>query len=254
KPGSTAGRRPEGTAMEPRRVLVCMLLAMAMAACDRVSPESTAVPAVVDGEHDQWHAGTHYEVYEPLPEMLGENGNVTVVEFFWYGCPHCYTMDPHVTLWNRRKPANVEFERVPTTWGSHDRPHARLFYTLQVLGRTDLHAVIFDTIHARGNRLATSDEQETFRLQLEFARQQGIDPRQFEDVYRSEEVDKRLQSAERWLKHYQVAKLPTLLVNGKYKTDVSRTDRRGEALMRLITDLTALEASASPDNKISGTR
>jgi thiol:disulfide interchange protein DsbA len=177
--------------------------------------------------------------------MTAANGKVTVVEFFWYGCPHCYTMDPHVALWNRKKPQNVEFQRIPTTWGSYDRPHARLFYALAALGRTDLHAIIFDTIHAQGNRLAANDPQQTLRLQLEFARQHGIDSQQFVNAYDSNEVEMRLQSAERLLKHYQVTKLPTLLVNGKYKTDASRTGRSGDALMRLIGDLTAQEGAAT---------
>jgi protein dithiol oxidoreductase (disulfide-forming) len=226
--------------MELQRILLCTSLVLCVAACERVPVDSKPATEVV-GEHDRWQAGSHYEVFEPLAGMAAVNGNVTVVEFFWYGCPHCYTMDPHVTLWNRKKQRNVEFQRVPTTWGPYDRPHARLFYTLQVLDRTDLHAIIFDTIHAQGNRLAASDEQQTLQLQLEFARQHGIDPQQFMNAYGSNEVEMRLRHAERLVKHYQVAKLPTLLVNGKYKTDASRTDRRGETLMRLVDDLTELE-------------
>jgi thiol:disulfide interchange protein DsbA len=230
--------------MELRRILLCISLVLYVTACERVPVDSTPVTEVVVGKHDRWQAGTHYEVFEPLAGTTAANGNVKVVEFFWYGCPHCYTMDPHVALWNRKKPRNVEFQRVPTTWGDQDRPHARLFYTLQVLGRTDLHAIIFDTIHAQGNRLVASDEQQTRQLQLEFATQHGIDAQQFMSAYGSNEVEMRLRNAERLLEHYQVAKLPTLLVNGKYKTDVSRTDRRGEALMRLVDDLTELEGKA----------
>ncbi|HEY0685880.1 MAG TPA: thiol:disulfide interchange protein DsbA/DsbL [Steroidobacter sp.] len=224
-----------------RRTLLCMSLVLAMTACERAPVDSTPVTEFVVGKHDRWQAGTHYEVFEPLAGMAGANGKVTVVEFFWYGCPHCYTMDPHVTLWNRKKQRNVEFQRVPTLWGDLGPQHARLFYTLQVLGRTDLHGIIFDTIHAQGNRLAASDEQQTLQMQLEFARQHGIDPQQFMNAYGSNEVEMHLRNAERLLKHYRVTKLPTLLVNGKYKTDVSRTDRRGEALMRLVDDLTELE-------------
>lgn len=227
--------------MEPRRILLCVSMLLYLTACERVSPESAPVAEIV-GEHDRWQVGTHYEVFEPLAELTAANGKITVVEFFWYGCPHCYTMDPHVSLWNRKKSPNVELQRVPTTWGAHDQPHARLFYTLQALGRTDLHAVVFDTIHAQGNKLVASDEQQTLQLQLAFASKHGIDPQQFLAIYHSSEVEMQLTHGERLLKYYQVAKLPTLLVNGKYKTDASRTDRRGEALMRLVGDLTALDS------------
>ena len=230
--------------MELRQIPLCISLLLTMTACERVSPASTSGEELVVGEHDKWQSGTHYEVFEPLAGVAGVNGKVTVVEFFWYGCPHCYTMDSHVSLWNRKKPSYVEFQRVPTTWGAHDRPHARLFYTLQALGRTDLHAIIFDTIHVQGNKLATIDEEQTLQLQVAFAEQHGIDPQQFVKAYRSTEVEERLRNAERMLKHFQVAKLPTLLVNGKYKTDVSRTDRRPEAFMRLIGDLAGVAGGA----------
>ncbi|MET0535630.1 MAG: thiol:disulfide interchange protein DsbA/DsbL [Steroidobacter sp.] len=227
-------------------LMVCMLLSLTGCTRDAVETpvlgpiEKSKIDTIV-GEHDEWQAGTHYEIVQPPSGMIEPAGKVTVVEFFWYGCPHCYTLEPHVVLWNRRKPANVELNRVPTTWGQYDRPHARLFYTLETLGRGDLHAEIFDTIHAQGNRLAASDEQETLRLQVEFAKQHGIDAQRFVDAYNSDAVAERLRSAEQLLAHYRVDKLPTLVVHGKYKTDVTRTGRSGEALMRLIGDLAAHE-------------
>lgn len=232
--------------MKLRPFLVCICAGLWLAGCERAplnSAPANASSATIVGEHDQWQPGTHYEPVEPVPEMTAPSGKVKVVEFFWYGCPHCYTLDPHLVLWNRRVPQHIEFERVPTTWGPYDRPHARLFYTLEALGRTDLHAAIFDTIHAKGNRLATEDEQQTLRVQSEFAQQHGIDERQFLDAYNSKAVAARLQTAEALLRRYQVAKLPTLVVNGRYKTDVTRTGRSGEALMRLITDLSTNETS-----------
>jgi thiol:disulfide interchange protein DsbA len=233
--------------MTLRSLFVCVCVGLWVAGCERVPLDNAPASAsggIVIGEHDRWHAGTHFERVEPVPEMTAPHGKVKVVEFFWYGCPHCYTLDPHLVLWNRRKPQSIEFERVPTTWGPYDRPHARLFYTLEVLGRTDLHAAIFDTIHGRGNRLATDDEQQTLRLQSEFAKQHGIDQQQFLDAYNSKAVAARLQTAEELLRRYKVEKLPTLVVNGKYKTDVTRTGRSAEALMRLIGDLSASETDA----------
>jgi thiol:disulfide interchange protein DsbA len=114
---------------------------------------------------------------------------------------------------------------------------------LEALNRGDLHAVIFDTIHAQGNRLASTDEQQTLQLQLQFAKQHGIDERKFLDAYNSSTVAERLTVAEQVLLHYEVDKLPTLVVNGKYKTDVTRMGRSTELLMRLISDLAVNEAS-----------
>lgn len=208
-------------------------VALALTACVR------------DSEHAPWEVGTHYVLVQPSSAMMMVEGRVTVVEFFWYGSAQCYTLDPHLMLWNRRKPENVSFTRVPTTWGQYDRPHARLFYTLDALGRNDLHTAIFETIHAEGNRLANIDEQQTLQLQLQFAKQHGIDERTFLDAYNSAAVAERVNVAERLLLHYDVDKLPTLVVNGKYKTDVTRTGRSGEVLMRLISDLAGASAGSS---------
>ena len=222
-------------------------MALALTGCVRDSADAPVLGPIetvsMGGEHDLWQAGTHYIVVQPSAAASVAEGQVTVVEFFWYGSPQCYTLDPHLALWNRRKPGNVEFKRVPTTWGQYDRPHARLFYTLEALGRNDLHSVIFDTIHANGNRLATTDEQQTLRLQLQFAKDHGIAEQKFLDAYNSSVVAERLGSAEQLLMHYRVDKLPTLIVNGKYKTDVTRTGRSGEMLVRLISDLAARESA-----------
>lgn len=211
----------------------------------RVSVALVLTGCVRDSEHAPWEAGTHYVLVQPSSAMSVTDGEVTVVEFFWYGSAQCYTLDPHLVLWNRRKPANVSFTRVPTTWGQYDRPLARLFYTLDALGRNDLHPAIFETIHAQGNRLANNDEQQTLQLQLQFAKQHGINERTFLDAYNSSAVAERVSVAERLLLHYQVDKLPTLVVNGKFKTDITRTGRSGEVLMRLISDLAARERAGS---------
>lgn len=210
--------------MKLHAAIGCVSVALALSGCVRDS-------------------AVHYLLVQPRSEMIAPDGKVTVVEFFWYGSRQCYTIDPHLVLWNRGKPKNVEFTRVPTTWGQYDRPHARLFYTLDALGRNDLHAAIFDSIHAKGNRLATTDEQQTLLLQLQFAKKHGIDERTFLDAYNSSGVAEHLKVAEQLLLHYEVDKLPTLVVNGKYKTDITRTGRSAEALMRLIGDLAANEAA-----------
>lgn len=222
-------------------------IALALTACGRDSVEAPVGGRVdtvtLGGEHNLWRLGTHYVLVQPAADASVPAGKVTVVEFFWYGSPQCYTLDPHLVLWNRRKPDNVQFKRVPTTWGQYDRPHARLFYTLEALGRNDLHSVIFDTIHATGNRLANTDEQQTLRLQLQFAKAHGIAEQKFLEAYNSSIVAERLGAAEQLLSHYKVDKLPTLIVNGKYKTDVTRTGRSAEMLVRLISDLAARESA-----------
>ena len=81
-------------------------------------------------------------------------GKVEVNEVFWYGCGHCYALDPALESWKAEKPAYVEFVRVPVIWGPMHRQHAKLYYTLQALRRPDLHSKVFDAIHQQGLQLA----------------------------------------------------------------------------------------------------
>ena len=105
-------------------------------------------------------------------------GQVEVLEFFWYACPHCYDIDPLVEAWRKTKPAYVSFSRVPVTWSEGHRALARLFYTVKILGKLDqLHGEIFKEIHVNGNPLVArdpSDEAETERIQAAFAAKEGI--------------------------------------------------------------------------------
>src|SRR5271156_420394 len=82
-------------------------------------------------------AGANYKALLPAQPTDVAPGKVEVIEFFWYGCPHCYALDPSLQSWLKNKPAYIDFRRVHVTWGEIHREHARLFYTLQALGKLD---------------------------------------------------------------------------------------------------------------------
>ena len=87
-------------------------------------------------------------------------GQVEVLEFFWYACPHCYDIDPQVEAWRKSKPAYISFSRVPVTWSEGHRALARLFYTLKSLGKLDqLHGEVFKEIHVNGDPLVAADRR-----------------------------------------------------------------------------------------------
>lgn len=183
-----------------------------------------------------------YETLDPAQPTNVAAGKVEVLEFFWYGCPHCYALEPQMTLWNRRKPAYVEFVRIPGATAPISKLHARLFYTLEALGRGDLHAQVFDTIHRTGNLLAVSrDDKQSLQLQLEFAAKYGIGREAFMRAYDSPEVAAKVSAAEQLAKRYLITAVPTLVVNGKYKTDPVRAGGHAEDVIAVLTELTASE-------------
>ena len=77
---------------------------------------------------------------------------------FWYGCSRCYALDPTLETWKQKKPAYVDFVRIPVMWGPPHQQHAKLFYTLMALNRLDLHGKVFDTIHKEHNFLAAQSD------------------------------------------------------------------------------------------------
>src|SRR6266850_8108527 len=117
----------------------------------------------------RWKAGQNYEPLVPAQPTSVAPGKVEVVEVFWLGCPHCSALEPYLQSWLKSKPDYIEFVRVPVMWGPVHRAHARLFYTLQALGRADLLAKTFDTIQQQHRLLVANSEDETFKLQQAFA-------------------------------------------------------------------------------------
>ena len=149
----------------------------------------------------------------PLPQATG-GGKIEVTEFFWYGCPHCFALEPKLEAWLARLPKDVQFKRVPAVLAAHWQPMAKSFYALEATG-VDLHAKMFNAIHAENINL--SDEQ-TF---LQWVGKQGADSRKIGDAYRSFGVNSKLQAARQLNVNYGLTSVPTLVVAGKYRTSPS---------------------------------
>ena len=192
----------------------------------------------------KWRPGVNYDPVVPAQPTSVGSGKVEVMEVFWLACPHCYEIEPRVRSWLKTKPAYVEFVRVPVIWQDVHRAHARLYYTLEALGRDDLVETAFDTIHEDiGNRippLVGQTEEETFRLQQQFAVQHGISAADFARAYNDFGVTSNLQHAEEITQRYHVQGVPFFVVGGKYSTDVAKAGSESK-LFELINDLAASE-------------
>jgi protein dithiol oxidoreductase (disulfide-forming) len=217
-------------------VLAFALVAAAAAAFPiRAGAETPQQPAKVE-----WKSGINYTVLaRPQPTSVGPD-KVEVSEVFWYGCSHCYALDPALENWKKTKPAYVELVRVPVIWSPTHVQHARLYYTLQVLGRGDLHPKVFDAIHRDGNRLSAETDAEVRALHLAFLKQHGVSEEKFNEAYDSPEVLKFVRQAQILTSRYEVASVPIVIVNGTYSTSVSQAGGTPQ-LLSLINDLAARE-------------
>jgi thiol:disulfide interchange protein DsbA len=190
----------------------------------------------------KWQAGTNYQLLAAPQPTNVPAGKVEVSEVFWYGCGHCYSLDPALESWKSGKAAYVEFVRIPVIWGEAHRQHAKLYYTLQALRRPDLHSKVFDAIHQQGLQLSARDEVEARAGQLAFLESQGVLAKEFNAAYDSMTVAANVRRAEDLTKKYAIANVPIVIVNGKYSTSVGEAGGTPQ-LLALINDLAASEKS-----------
>ena len=176
-----------------------------------------------------------YEVISPALPVQNPD-KVEVIEFFWYGCPHCYSLEPALQAWLKKKPANVEFIHQPAVFSDVWGKHAKAYYTAEALGLNDkLHADFFDAIQNKKQKLLTEDDLAKF-----FA-DHGVKDEDFRAAYGSFIVDTKLRQAESMAGRYGITGVPALVVNGKYKITAS-TAKSQENMLTVVNQLIAQES------------
>lgn len=190
--------------------------------------------AAVQVQAQTFSEGRHYTaVPRPVPVQVPE-GKVEVREFFWYGCPHCYTLEPYIKSW--KKPAAVEFVTTPALLGKTWVDHAYAYYTLKALGRLEeLHSVLFDALHAGKKRIYSLNEIARFFSEYD------IEPDKFKETAESFLVKTQVKRAERLGKTYDISGVPSFVINGKYITS-PRMAGSYEDFFKIVDYLVAKES------------
>jgi thiol:disulfide interchange protein DsbA len=154
--------------------------------------------------------GRDYLVVNP-PQPTASDKRVEVVEFFWYGCPHCNALQAPLRVWLKGKPADVDFRRQPAVLADHWVPLTLTYYTLDAMGAVDkLHYEVFDAIHE--HRIRLQDPKVLF----DWVEKQGLDKQKFAEAYHSFGVKSRAMRAIEVTRAYSVDGTPALVVDGKY--------------------------------------
>ena len=157
-----------------------------------------------------------YRLISPQPVETGQR--IEVIDFFWYGCPYCYELQPALDAWDKRKPADVALRRIPAILRDTWAPHARIYYTLELLGEVGrLHQKVYDSYHVEELSMSQPDVME------QWAVRNGIERRRWLDAYYSPEVDARVARAHELAKRYEVQGTPSVVVDGRYLTSSSMT-------------------------------
>jgi thiol:disulfide interchange protein DsbA len=141
-------------------------------------------------------------------------GKIEVIEFFWYGCPHCNAFEPTLEPWVSTLPSDVAFKRVPVAFREEPFvPHQKIYYALEALGQVSrMHERVFAAIHVEHKRMDTPEEIAAFMDK------NGIEPKKFLESYNSFGVAAKAKQATQISEDFQVNDVPSLGVQGRYLT------------------------------------
>lgn len=193
-----------------------------------IQPALATTPKLSNSDKD---GGNYRNVPEPV-DMAPHK--YTVTEIFGYTCPHCHDLEPSIHEWLKTKPENVHFQRMPAVFNSPAwQIMARVFYTSQELGVLDKsHNDFFDAIHGTSNRAKVpfSSVDDIAKYFTKY----GVTEKQFTDTFQSFKVGTLVQTAAQRTRQFGVKGVPSIVVNGKYLTDVPMA--KGESEMWNLVD------------------
>lgn len=144
---------------------------------------------------------------------------IEVIEFFSFSCPHCKDMEPVLSAWSKKLPADVQMRRIPAQFSPIWTGTAKIWYTLEAMNEERLVPGVFNAIHGQNLRL---DQDKAF---FDWAATQGLDRKKVEDMYNSFTVNGKVARAKTLVQAYNVQSVPNFVVDGKYTTDTGQAKR-----------------------------
>ncbi|MAL95050.1 MAG: disulfide bond formation protein DsbA [Haliea sp.] len=210
-----------------KRLIACTLLLLA---------------PLANAQDSEWEAGKDYDVISPAIRTADPD-KIEVVEFFWYGCGHCYTFEPLVSRWKQDLGDDVVFKGSPAIWNQPMELHAKMYFTAEVLGVKDtLHGVLFQAMNVDGKRLGS----EAAIRELFVAN--GVAAEDFDKAFNSFGVNSQVRQANARARAAKITGTPEMMVNGKYRISTRKAGSQ-ENMLKIADFLIEQERAAMSDNQ-----
>jgi|TARA_R100001509_G_scaffold146780_2_gene103902 thiol:disulfide interchange protein DsbA len=210
-----------------KRLIACTLLLLA---------------PLANAQDSEWEAGKDYDVISPAIRTADPD-KIEVVEFFWYGCGHCYTFEPLVSRWKQDLGDDVVFKGSPAIWNQPMELHAKMYFTAEVLGVKDtLHGVLFQAMNVDGKRLGS----ESAIRELFVAN--GVAAEDFDKAFNSFGVNSQVRQANARARAAKITGTPEMMVNGKYRISTRKAGSQ-ENMLKIADFLIQQERAAMSDNQ-----
>jgi thiol:disulfide interchange protein DsbA len=173
--------------------------------------------------------GTHYTKLGQPVAVSVPAGKIEVIEFFSYGCPHCFALEPTLETWAKQLPQEVVFKRVPVGFNALYENYQKIYYALEAMGQVEpMHRKVFNAIHQNKQRLDKEADIAAFMTA------NGIDGAKFIDHYKSFSVQAKARQAQQLSRDYKIEGVPAMAVQGRYVTSGSQAGSNERALA--VTD------------------
>lgn len=151
----------------------------------------------------------------PTAQPTETGAKIEIVEFFWYRCPHCQALDPALTPWVKKLPADAQFRLVPAIFNDEWALDARVFYALEATGNLDrLHHALLDAVHKQGG--ANLKGQTYMKWVSDWLAKQDVNISKYDAALRSFTVESKIKRAAQIAQAYRLEGVPALAVQGKY--------------------------------------
>ena len=174
---------------------------------------ASALPTLAQAQAKAFQSGTDYLTLDKPAPTEAPAGQIEVVEFFWYNCPHCNSFEPMLDAWAKKLPKDVTVRRTPVAFRADFEPQQRLYYVLESLGKVDeLHKKVFNAIHVDRQPLTTAAQITAW------VEKQGIPKAKFTELYNSFSISTKARKAAQLQDAYALDGVPALGINGRYFT------------------------------------
>ena len=190
---------------------------------------------------EEFKEGVHYKKLHGAitSEAVNTGDKIEVLEFFWYGCPHCYSFEPYIKQWKQAIPANVAFARVPAIFRPDWEIQARTYYALSNLDLLEtVHGKIFEEIHKNKKKLNTLEQISNF------VEKNGVDRKKFLEEYKSFAVDSMVRKSKKKQSEYNIQGVPGVVIDGKYLVSGTMAGSYSN-MVKIMEHLIALETTAA---------
>jgi thiol:disulfide interchange protein DsbA len=176
---------------------------------------------------------------QPTPAI----GEIEVLEFFSYTCPHCYHLESTIAPWAKKLPKGVAFRQVPVAFSNAAKYLAKAYYAEDGLGLHDrLHLRFFAALHEQNIPLVRDDPLK------DWLARQGVDSKKFLDTMESFSVQSQVARAVQLAQTFDIESVPTLIVGGQYRTSVlhSGTQERLPGVLDELIQIVRREREGRP--------